>query len=77
MQKVLIFLIKAYQLVLSPWMGRSCRFYPTCSNYALLALQRFGAFRGTYLSIIRIIRCHPFHPGGIDNVPEKFGNRNG
>jgi len=51
--------------------GPSCRFYPTCSSYGIEAIKRFGAFKGTYLTIIRISKCHPFHPGGVDYVPPK------
>ncbi|MEG1870085.1 MAG: membrane protein insertion efficiency factor YidD, partial [Oscillospiraceae bacterium] len=51
-----------------------CRFYPTCSTYALTAIERFGALKGSYLAIRRILKCHPFHPGGFDPVPEKETN---
>lgn len=77
MRIVLITLIKVYQFLLSPWIGQHCRFYPTCSNYGLIALERFGVIYGGYLTVKRIIRCHPFCAGGVDHVPEKFGNRNG
>jgi len=69
MQRILITLIKAYRLVLSPWLGRHCRFHPTCSAYAIEALETHGALRGTWLAIRRVGRCHPFHPGGYDPVP--------
>lgn len=59
-----------YQRGLSPLLGRNCRFYPTCSRYALEALSRHGALRGGLLAVKRILRCHPFHPGGVDPVPE-------
>jgi uncharacterized protein len=62
-------LIRFYQLFLSPLKGPCCRFYPSCSSYAYEALGRHGLFRGGYLSVVRICRCHPFHPGGIDPVP--------
>ncbi|MBF0096113.1 MAG: membrane protein insertion efficiency factor YidD [Magnetococcales bacterium] len=62
-------LIRIYQYVLSPILPRSCRFFPSCSEYALEAVQRHGAWRGSWLAIKRLLRCHPFHPGGIDPVP--------
>ncbi|HIS28541.1 MAG TPA: membrane protein insertion efficiency factor YidD [Candidatus Avamphibacillus intestinigallinarum] len=66
-----IFLIKFYQKAISPFTPSSCRFYPTCSAYSLTAFERFGFFKGLFLSIKRISKCHPFHKGGIDYVPEK------
>jgi putative membrane protein insertion efficiency factor len=69
MSKVLVLLIQAYRYTLSPMLGRSCRFFPSCSEYAIEALQRHGAFRGTWLATKRIARCHPWHPGGYDPVP--------
>jgi putative membrane protein insertion efficiency factor len=77
MQRLLIALIRLYQYLLSPWIGHHCRFFPTCSNYAVDAIERFGAMRGAYLTIRRLLKCHPWHPGGIDPVPEKFGKNNG
>jgi len=71
MQKILTILIRGYQLLISPWLGSHCRFYPTCSEYALIAIKTHGAFRGLVLSIKRIFRCHPWHPGGFDPVPER------
>ena len=67
----LILLVKAYQLVVSPLTGASCRFYPSCSAYALTALERHGVFRGTWLTVRRLLRCHPWNPGGVDHVPER------
>jgi putative membrane protein insertion efficiency factor len=58
-----------YRKALSPWLGPRCRFYPSCSLYALEALQIHGPFRGSGLTLRRLLRCHPFHPGGIDAVP--------
>jgi putative membrane protein insertion efficiency factor len=65
----LISVVKGYRLLLSPWLGSSCRFEPTCSVYALQALERFGAARGSYLMLARIGRCHPWCKGGHDPVP--------
>lgn len=62
--------IRAYQIAISPLLPRSCRFYPTCSAYALEAVGKHGASRGVWLSARRIARCHPWHAGGIDPVPE-------
>jgi putative membrane protein insertion efficiency factor len=67
--KPLIWLVRAYQLAISPMLPPSCRFHPTCSEYALEALQRHGAVRGGWLALRRIFRCHPWHPGGHDPVP--------
>jgi hypothetical protein len=64
-------LIKLYQLFLSPMIGPTCRFHPTCSEYAILAIKQHGFFKGCVLSARRIGKCHPLHPGGIDQVPEK------
>ncbi len=66
---VLITLVKGYRLLLSPWLGSACRFTPTCSAYALQALQDHGALAGTYLSAARLARCHPWCDGGHDPVP--------
>ena len=63
--------IRAYQLVLSPLMGSHCRFHPSCSQYALEAYQRFGVVKGSWLSLKRLAKCHPWHPGGADPLPEK------
>jgi uncharacterized protein len=69
MRHVLRILIRAYQLVLSPLLGPRCRFYPSCSHYAIEAIETHGAWRGSWLSAKRICRCHPFNPGGFDPVP--------
>ena len=71
MRQVLIILIKAYRYLVSPWLGSHCRFYPSCSQYALEALQEHGAVRGSWLSLRRLSRCHPWHAGGVDPVPKK------
>jgi len=65
---VLVFLIRGYQLIISPILPPSCRFTPTCSEYMLQAIQKYGALRGTYLGVRRLLRCHPFHEGGYDPV---------
>jgi len=74
LKKIFIALIRFYQVVISPIKPPSCRFYPTCSQYGLEAIQRFGAIKGGWLTIKRISKCHPFHPGGVDPVPEKKQN---
>lgn len=66
MSRMFIFLIKMYQKYISPLKGPTCRFYPTCSCYSLSAYEKYGAFKGTYLTLKRILKCHPFHPGGYD-----------
>ncbi|WP_396133958.1 membrane protein insertion efficiency factor YidD [Bacillus sp. SLBN-46] len=71
MKKVFISFIRFYQIVISPIKPPTCRFYPTCSHYGLEAIQRFGAFKGGWLTLKRILKCHPFHPGGLDPVPDK------
>ena len=68
---MLIGLVKAYRLLLSPWLGSACRFEPTCSVYSLQALQQHGAMMGSYLTLHRLARCQPFCDGGHDPVPEK------
>ena len=70
MQTLLIGLVKGYRLLLSPWLGSSCRFEPTCSRYALGALENYSAGVGTYLTIARLARCHPWCDGGLDPVPQ-------
>ena len=65
--------IRAYQLTISPLLGPHCRFAPSCSEYAREAIQRHGALSGARLAVLRIARCHPFHPGGFDPVPDAVG----
>jgi len=78
MAKILISLVRAYQLLLSPLLGMNCRFQPTCSHYMMDAITRFGAVRGTWLGLRRLSRCHPFAKGGLDPIPElKTKNHNG
>ncbi len=67
----LVVLIRAYQLLVSPLLPPSCRFYPSCSAYGLTAVQRFGPLRGTWLAVRRLLRCHPWNPGGVDHVPRR------
>lgn len=64
--------VRWYQCQISPLSPPSCRYYPTCSQYALTALRRFGALRGTILAVLRLLRCTPFNNGGIDDVPQRF-----
>ncbi len=68
---ILKFTIRTYQLTISPLLGSNCRFYPTCSNYAIEAIDKFGVFKGLKLSILRILKCNPFGPSGIDLVQDK------
>lgn len=67
----LLLLIRFYRYAISPLTGPRCRFYPSCSAYAQEAVERFGALRGGWLALRRLLRCHPFHPGGYDPVPER------
>lgn len=69
MEKGLILLIRGYRYFLSPWVGQQCRFFPTCSHYAEEALEQHGALKGSWLTVRRLGRCHPWHPGGYDPVP--------
>ena len=73
LKSLALLLIRGYQLMISPMLGSNCRFSPTCSAYAMQAIERFGFFRGGWLAARRIARCHPFHPGGYDPVPERAG----
>lgn len=68
-RSLLLWLLRAYRLVLSPWMGGQCRFEPSCSNYATACVERFGAARGSWLTVRRLARCHPFCDGGYDPPP--------
>ena len=73
MARAIAFLIRLYQRFVSPLLGPRCRFYPSCSNYALQAVQQFGTLRGSWLAVKRLFRCHPWHPGGYDPVPSAPG----
>lgn len=68
-KKILIAFIKSYQWCISPMLGQRCRFYPSCSHYGLEALQKHGALKGGGLTVLRLLKCHPFHSGGVDLVP--------
>jgi putative membrane protein insertion efficiency factor len=70
MRSLLLALIRLYQLTLSPFVGRACRFEPSCSRYTASCIELHGAARGSWLGLKRIARCHPFHPGGYDPPPE-------
>jgi uncharacterized protein len=77
MKILLIALIRGYKMLVSPLLPPACRFHPTCSVYAMEAIERFGVWRGGKIAIGRILRCHPFHPGGYDPVPPKDDRENG
>jgi putative membrane protein insertion efficiency factor len=69
MKALLLLLLRGYQYAISPLLGANCRFYPSCSDYALDAIERHGVVKGTWLALRRVARCHPYHPGGFDPVP--------
>ncbi|MBI5844272.1 MAG: membrane protein insertion efficiency factor YidD [Deltaproteobacteria bacterium] len=69
LERLMVSSIRLYQAVISPLIGPVCRFHPSCSEYAILAIQRHGAFKGLYLAVRRVLKCHPFNPGGFDPVP--------
>lgn len=71
MAAFLVFIIRGYQRLLSPLLGARCRFHPSCSRYAIEAIERFGPWRGGWLALRRLSRCHPLNPGGNDPVPER------
>ncbi|MGI6733495.1 MAG: membrane protein insertion efficiency factor YidD [Anaerovoracaceae bacterium] len=66
MKRILIILVRGYQKFISPLFPQTCRFYPSCSAYFIQAVEKYGALKGSYLGIKRILKCHPFHPGGYD-----------
>ncbi|WP_417068929.1 membrane protein insertion efficiency factor YidD [Niveibacterium terrae] len=69
MRFVIVLFLRAYQYFLSPFLGRNCRFHPSCSAYAIESVQRYGAIKGSWLALRRLMRCHPWNPGGYDPVP--------
>lgn len=71
MKKIILLLIRFYQKYISIFLGKNCRFIPTCSAYTYEAIERFGILKGGFLGIKRILKCHPWHPGGFDPVPKK------
>ncbi|QIH76501.1 membrane protein insertion efficiency factor YidD [Macrococcoides canis] len=75
MKQLLLGLIKFYRKYISPMTPPACRFHPTCSQYGLEAIETHGAIKGGYLTVKRILKCHPFHPGGFDPVPPKKGEK--
>jgi putative membrane protein insertion efficiency factor len=70
MRKVVIWLLRVYQYAISPFLGNHCRFYPSCSSYAVEAVSRYGVVKGMGISLKRLSRCHPWHEGGVDPVPD-------
>lgn len=72
MKTILLALIRAYRYVASPWVGGTCRYWPTCSEYAREAIETHGALRGSWLAVARLARCHPYGRGGVDPVPREF-----
>lgn len=71
-----IFLLRTYQRLLSPFLGNSCRFYPSCSEFAVEAIQQHGCIKGSGYTVWRLLRCHPWHPGGVDWVPLAKNEKN-
>ncbi len=69
MKQMVLILIRAYRKLISPLLGHHCRFYPTCSLYIYEAIEKYGLLKGMFLGTKRLLRCHPFHPGGVDHVP--------
>lgn len=69
MRRIVIFVLTCYQWIVSPFLGDNCRFYPSCSNYAVEAIEVHGVIKGSYLAVTRISKCHPWHEGGVDPVP--------
>jgi putative membrane protein insertion efficiency factor len=72
LKTILIAVIRGYRFALSPWVGNVCRYWPTCSEYSMLAIERHGALRGSWMMLARVARCHPYGAGGVDPVPLQF-----
>lgn len=72
MRRLILLLLRVYRMAISPLLGPRCRYYPSCSAYATTAIERFGALRGGRLAAGRVLRCHPWHPGGVDPVPDEW-----
>lgn len=70
MKRIFVFIIKGYSYLISPFLGSNCRYFPSCSDYTMEAVEKHGVIRGIWLGIKRISRCHPWHEGGVDPVPE-------
>ncbi len=70
-KSLVLLIMRGYKRLISPFLGTNCRFYPSCSSYAMQAVERFGVVHGGWLAIRRIARCHPLNPGGLDPVPER------
>lgn len=71
-KKLFLFLLKTYKKIISPFLGNHCRFYPSCATYTHEAIDKYGIIKGLILGIVRIFKCHPFHPGGYDPIPDSF-----
>lgn len=71
-KKIFLFLLILYKKLFSPFLGNNCRFVPTCSIYAYESIEKYGVLKGVFLGLKRILKCHPFHKGGFDPIPEKF-----
>ncbi|MFV0505023.1 MAG: membrane protein insertion efficiency factor YidD [Lachnospirales bacterium] len=69
LKKIFTLFIRGYQKFISPWFPKNCRFYPTCSTYFIQAIEKYGVIKGSFLGIKRLLRCHPFNPGGYDPLP--------
>lgn len=75
MKSLLLLILRGYKLAISPMLGQNCRFYPSCSEYAMEAIREYGAAKGSFMAGKRLCKCHPWHPGGIDLVPPKSGEK--